>query len=36
MGFVEWLLFIVSLVVVVVWRLSGRWIRRVSRMRRWM
>nr|DAU97912.1 MAG TPA: hypothetical protein [Caudoviricetes sp.] len=27
------MLFIVSLVVVLVWRLSGRWIRRVSRMR---
>nr|DAM83600.1 MAG TPA: chitin synthase regulator [Caudoviricetes sp.]DAX43376.1 MAG TPA: chitin synthase regulator [Caudoviricetes sp.] len=29
-----WLLFILSLVVVLVLRLSGRWIRRVSRMRR--
>nr|DAN88970.1 MAG TPA: chitin synthase regulator [Caudoviricetes sp.] len=36
MGVVEWLLFIVSLAVVLVWRLSVFWIRRASRMRRWM
>nr|DAR15524.1 MAG TPA: chitin synthase regulator [Caudoviricetes sp.] len=30
------MLFIVSLAVVVVWRLSVLWIRRASRMRRWM
>nr|DAV40568.1 MAG TPA: chitin synthase regulator [Caudoviricetes sp.] len=35
-GVVEWLLFIASLVVVLVWRLSVFWIRRASRMRRLM
>nr|DAN77541.1 MAG TPA: chitin synthase regulator [Bacteriophage sp.] len=36
MGVVEWLLFIVSLVVVLVWRLSGRWIRRALSTVLWM
>nr|DAP00262.1 MAG TPA: hypothetical protein [Caudoviricetes sp.]DAY09042.1 MAG TPA: hypothetical protein [Caudoviricetes sp.] len=36
MGVVEWLLYILSLPVVLVLRLSGRWIRRALSIGPWM